>query len=96
MVAEEIRPGMANLPFDVGPGVGDGVVVNGTPRGRAGRESGLRIRDVITAIDGQPVRDLNDYARLIGDREPGERVRVSYRRGRTQAETTVELVRQPG
>ncbi len=95
-VAEEIRPGMANLPFDVNPGVGDGVVVDSTPRGKAGRESGLRLRDVITAIDGQPVRDMNDFVRIIGDREPGERVRVAYRRGRTNAETTVELVRQPG
>ncbi|MBX3405682.1 MAG: PDZ domain-containing protein [Phycisphaeraceae bacterium] len=95
-VAEEIRPGMANLPVDVSPGVGDGIVIDSTPRGKAGRESGLRLRDVITAIDGHPVRDMNDYIRLIGDREPGERVRISYRRGKIHAETTVELIKQPG
>lgn len=96
LVAEEIRPGMANLPFDVSPGVGDGVVIDSTPRGKAARASGLRMRDVITSIDGQPVRDMNDFLRVIGDREPGEQVRIAYRRGKDHAETTVELIQQPG
>ena len=39
---------------------------------------------------------MNDYIRLIGDREPGERVRIAYRRGRNHAETTAELIKQPG
>ena len=94
-VAERIRPGMANLPFDVGAGTGDGIVIDSTPRGRAGRASGLKMRDVITAIDGEAVRDLNDFARLLGEREPGEEVRISYRRGKVHAETTVTLIRQP-
>jgi hypothetical protein len=95
-VAEEIRPGMANVPFDVSPGTGDGIVVNSTPRGKSGRASGLRMRDVITSIDGEPVRDLNDFARVLGDRMPGEEIKVAYRRGKVYAETLVKLIQQPG
>lgn len=95
-VVEEIRPGMANVPFDVGPGTGDGIVVNSTPRGKSGRASGLRMRDVITAIDGEPVRDLNDFARVVGERMPGEEIRVAYRRGKVHGESVLTLIRQPG
>lgn len=95
-VVEEIRPGMANVPFDVGPGTGDGVVVNSTPRGKSGRASGLRMRDVITGIDGEPVRDLNDFARVVGERMPGEEIRVAYRRGKVHGESILTLIRQPG
>ena len=86
---------MANLPFDVGPGTGDGVAIQSTPRGKSGRASGLKMRDTITAIDGEPVRDMNDFVRILGERTPGEEVRVSYRRARTHAEATVTLIRQP-
>ena len=96
LVAEEIRPGMANMPFDVGPGTGDGIVVNSTPRGKSGRVSGLKMRDVITAIDDEPIRDLNDFARVLGERMAGEEVRVAYRRGKTHGETVLTLIRQPG
>lgn len=95
-VVEEIRPGMANVPFDIGPGTGDGIVVNSTPRGKSGRASGLRMRDVISSIDGEPVRDLNDFARILGERMPGEEIRVAYRRGKVHGEATVTLIRQPG
>lgn len=94
-VAEEIRPGMASLPFEIGPGTGDGIVVKSTPRGKSGRASGLRMRDVITAIDAEPVRDLNDFARVLGDRLVGEEVKVSYRRGSVHGEVVVKLIRQP-
>lgn len=95
-VVEEIRPGMANVPFDVGPGTGDGIVVNSTPRGKSGRASGLRMRDVISAIDGEPVRDLNDFARILGARMPGEEITVAYRRGKVHGEVQITLIRQPG
>ncbi len=94
-VAEEIRPGMANVPFDVGPGTGDGVAIQSAPRGKSGRASGLKMRDTITAIDGEPVRDLNDFVRILGERTPGQEVSVSYRRVKTNAQATVTLVRQP-
>jgi S1-C subfamily serine protease len=54
------------------------------------------MRDVITAIDGEPVRDLNDFARVVGERMPGEEIRVAYRRGKVHGESVLTLIRQPG
>lgn len=98
-VADEVGRGPANLPVDVGIGGGDGPVVRIDamadflqPGGKAPSTGGLRNNDVITAIDGKPVRDLNDLARVLGGYEAGAMVSVSYIRGKAHGETTVRLV----
>lgn len=78
-VQESVGDGPANLPFDVGPGTGDGPVIESLTSGPT-RDAGLRIRDVLTSIDGKPVRDLNDLARILGEYEAGATVQVGYRR----------------
>lgn len=85
-VVEEVGSGPANLPFDVDAGGGDGPTIASVPSILGGPRTeqdwgGLKFRDVITAIDGKPVRDLNDLARLLGEHEAGETVEVGYRRG---------------
>ncbi len=91
-VAEQTKPGRASLGVEVEPGTGDGPVIAAiTARSRA-RAAGLMVGDVITAIDGQPCRDLNELVRLLGDQEPGEMVRVSIRRKNQHLERDVPLI----
>ncbi len=99
-VQESIGNAPANLPFDVGPGAGDGPTVDAPPdyslttsntKALGGRE-GLKDGDVITAIDGKPVRDLNDLARILGAYDAGTRVELTYRRKRDFGKATVVLV----
>jgi hypothetical protein len=98
-VAERIRPGMANLPFSVDMGTGDGVVVTSIPGAKGG---GIRMRDVVTAIDGKAVRDLYEYARILAEYKPGVEVEVAYKKlvaGGKDTEhvvTKVRLIREPG
>lgn len=99
MVAEQIKPGEASLGVDVDPGNGDGPVIAEIPSDRRGpinpsRKAGLKVGDVITAIDGKPTRDLNELVRLLGEHEVGQEVEVSYRRGSTHGTTKVTLVRR--
>jgi hypothetical protein len=94
MVAEQIKPGKAGLGCEVDPGTGDGPVIAEIDRGGAARKAGLRRGDVITAIDGKPTRDLNELVRLLGERELGEEVEVSYRRGSIHGTAKVVLVRR--
>lgn len=55
-----------------------------TPGGPADK-AGLRINDVVTRLNGQPVRDRNDLTRRIGSVEPGETIRLEILRdGRLQ------------
>lgn len=96
--AVEIRPGMANLPFDVDMGSGDGVVVISYPGSRG---AGIKMRDIVTAIDGKPVRDLYDVARVLAQYKPGQAVDIAYKRPMAKGEqrpavASVTLIRQPG
>ncbi len=93
-VAEQIRPGAAGLGLEVEQGSGDGPVVVSIDRRGPARAAGLRVRDVITAINGQPTRDLNELVRVLGEQEIGEEVEVSYRRGRTHGRAKVMLTRR--
>lgn len=95
-VAEQIRPGSAGLGVDVEQGDGDGPVIADIPRDTRGRPSaarraGLRVGDVITHIDGKPTRDLNELVRLLGEKEAGDEVEVSYRRGKLHGKVRVTL-----
>jgi hypothetical protein len=99
MVAEQIRPGEASLGVDVDPGSGDGPVIAEIPNDRHGppnpvRQAGMKVGDVITAIDGRPTRDLNELVRLLGEHEVGDVVEVSYRRGTMHSTAKVKLVRR--
>jgi tetratricopeptide (TPR) repeat protein len=91
-VAESFRPGSAVFPFDVDNGGGDGVIVTSIISGTKARAGGLRARDVITAINGQPVRELFELVRVLGEMRPGMEVEVAYRRGKTTGTAKVTLV----
>jgi serine protease Do len=67
-----------------------GVVVAGEPKGAA-REAGLRLGDVIVAIDGQPVRDQGELMETVMRRAPGDRVAVDYIRYGERRRATVRL-----
>lgn len=99
-VQESIGNAPANLPFDVGPGTGDGPTVDAPPdyslttsatKALGGRD-GLKNGDVITAIDNKPVRDLNDLARILGAYEAGAKVELTFRRKREFGKATVTLL----
>lgn len=90
-VPEEIKPGMASLGVEVNPGEGDGVEITTVTRPR--RElAELRIGDVMTALNGKPVRDIAELVRVLSSMAPGETVTVSYRRGKKTGETSVVLI----
>lgn len=95
-VAEQYRQGQATLGVEVELGTGDGPVIGAIPADSRGkrnpaRAAGLRMGDVITAIDGRPTRDLNELVRILGEHEAGDEVEISYRRGRTHGTARVTL-----
>lgn len=99
-VTDTIGNAAANLPFDVGPGGGDGPTVEAPPdlsftrsNTRAlGGPDGLKHQDVITAINGTPIRDLNDLARVLGEFDAGVQVNVAYRRKDQHGTARITLV----
>lgn len=91
---EEIDRGAAAMPFELSPGQGDGVEIASFASSRQARASGLRPRDVITAVQGEPVREMTELVRVLSRYQPGQTIEVDYRRGRLHRSTRVELVEQ--
>ncbi len=58
---------------------------------RQGRGSNILLGDVITAIEGQPVRSVPDIRAVLERQQPGDTVIVSLLRGDEEAEAEVEL-----
>ncbi|MDR7418321.1 MAG: trypsin-like peptidase domain-containing protein [Armatimonadota bacterium] len=82
------------------PGARGVVVLTVLPDGPAAR-AGLRGQnqeppgDIIVAIDGEPVDDWDDLLSLLGEREPGERVRLGLLREGRYLELAVVLGARP-
>ena len=81
----------ATLGVDIEAGEGDGPVVVDLPL-EARRRTGLRLKDVITHVNGSPVCDMHELIRQLGRYGPGASVRLNYRRGRLHGETTATLI----
>jgi S1-C subfamily serine protease len=82
------------------------VVYDGSPADRAGIRGGslsivlqgdeyLLGGDVVTAINGQPVRNHQDYIARVNTLRPGQRVRVSVAREGQTRELTLTVAERP-
>ena len=89
-VPEDVTHGMASLGVEIdATGAGEGLrVATQIRRGTAGD---LRLNDIITHIEGRPVRDYWELVRVLTSYEPGQTVTVSYRRAKLHQETEVVL-----
>jgi S1-C subfamily serine protease len=74
-------------------------VFPGLPADRAGLDGAFRnnrgdivLGDVITAIDGQPVRSNDDYLAILEKRKVGDTITLSVRRGERNREVRLKLM----
>jgi putative serine protease PepD len=51
--------------------------------------------DIITEIDSKPVNSQDDLNLILESKRPGDAVRLTYYRGRTKNQKSVELIEQP-
>ena len=69
-------------------GVKEGVVVSTVEKGQAGDKAGIQRLDVITAVEGVPVRSPDDLVNAISSRRAGDAVKLTvHRDGKTLALT---------
>jgi serine protease Do len=62
-------------------------VQENSPAARAG----LKMGDVVIAVDGRPIETSSELQTLLAQRQPGDRVRLTIVRDRRQMDVTVEL-----
>ncbi|MBB3146816.1 Do/DeqQ family serine protease [Phyllobacterium trifolii] len=68
-----------------------GVLVSQVKAGSAAQRSGMLAGDVITAIDGHPVKDASEFRRKISSLAPGSAIRLSIARSDKSLEITARL-----
>jgi len=68
-----------------------GILVARVFEGGAAHLGGLQPGDVITACEGEELKSLNELRSALGDKEPGERVRLAIVSGGNKQEVKVSL-----
>ena len=74
-----------------GPGVAIAAVVRNGPAGRAG----LRVGDIVTAVNGQAVEDSRALLRAVAAIPPGQTARLTLQRQGREMELSVTVGRRP-
>jgi serine protease Do len=91
----QIQPVTAGIAESLGMKKAEGAMVdepqNGSPAAKAGIESG----DVITAVNGTPVKDARDLARTIGMLAPDSSVKLDIIRQGQQKTVSLTLAQMP-
>ena len=76
-------------------GVPEGLFVNGVQPGGPSAQAGLRVRDVITTIDGHRATTNDQLVIVTLTKKAGDTVSIGYERGGKAAKTKVTLGSQP-
>jgi serine protease Do len=68
-----------------------GVLVQQIQPGGPAEKGGIKVGDIITTIDGRPIKDGDDLVNEITSRRPGSSIRLGYLRDGKQGDTTVTI-----
>jgi serine protease Do len=72
-------------------GFKSGVLINAvTPKGPAD-QAGMKAGDIITTVDGSPVKDGDALVTIIAAHKPGSTVKLGYMRGTTNSTATLTI-----
>ena len=74
---------------------GNGALVGSVQGGGPAAAAGMRSGDVVTAFDGSPIHGSNDLVAAITSHRPGDKVKLTVRRGSRSVEITATLATQP-
>jgi len=82
-----------NLPSAVSRvyGFKSGVLISSVQPGFAADKAGLKPGDIITTVDGRPIKDGDDLVSDISARKPGSTAKVGYIRNGQSLEATVTI-----
>ena len=76
-------------------GVGAGTLIRRVSPKSPAEKSGLRVQDVVTAIENRPIATLNELMMLVRRHEPGDRVELTVVRSGVKQTLKVRLIGTP-
>lgn len=71
-----------DLPSAVGRvyGFKSGVLVSAVSKGGPAEQAGIKVGDIITSVDGKPIKDGDELVTIISARKPGSSAKIGYSR----------------
>ena len=84
---KEGLPGAVNRVY----GFKNGVLVQRVRPGGPADKGGVKVGDIVTTIDGRPIKDGDDLVNEIASRRPGSTIRLGYLRDGKQGDTTITI-----
>ena len=72
-----------------------GVRVEEVRDGSPAEDAGLRVGDLVTSADGQSLTGPDDLRRIVGERDPGDKLQLEVTRDGNQEEVTATLAERP-
>jgi serine protease Do len=73
-------------------GVKNGVIIRGVQSGMPADKAGLKPGDIITSINGRPIKDGDDLVNDVSARKPGSTVELGYLRDGKPSTATVSII----
>jgi serine protease Do len=89
-IGVQISPLTPEAVGELGLSRSEGALIAGLEKGGPAEQAGIRVRDVITGIDGTRVREYTDLLTIVGKTEIGKSIRVTL--WREMGEMTVEVI----
>ena len=77
-------------------GTMEGVRIEKVIEDGAAADAGLEKEDVITAIDGQKVKTMGELQGILAQKNPGDKVKVTYMRNKKEKTVTMTLKNEQG
>jgi len=83
-------------PTTASPGELSGLFVKAVYPGGTAEKAGLRPGDRILKVDGHPLQKQAELAEKLAQKRPGDKIRLTYKRGEQILETTATLTNEDG
>jgi serine protease Do len=83
--------GVALLPAEES----EGAKIDRVEENSAAAKAGLEKNDVVLAVGGKPVKDVDEFIAVVGDHKPGDVITLTIRRGDEEKEVKATLGRRP-
>ena len=90
-IGVQIQPVNADIADSLGLKTAEGALVSEPQNDSPAAKAGIMARDVITSIDGNPVKDAHALARKIGTMAPGTSVKLGLMRDGSEKTVTLTL-----
>jgi len=73
----------------------DGAIVRGLQRGGPADKAGIKVSDILIAVDGTPVKDTTTMMNLVAQLMPGSKARLTVLRNNKEMEIEVAVGKRP-